>query len=126
PFRVVYNRLDLALFTTSEHVIENVRQRLDLAARQVVLFGGRITESKGSKKLLAALNRIKVRVPSVLLLVLKTGTLEGHGFQAPEFTELREHHIRLGGWLSGEELVAAYRLADVITLPSIHLEAAGM
>ncbi len=126
PFRVVYNGLDLAHFAVSSEVIEGLRRRLDLANRQVILFGGRVTPDKGSRQLLAALDRIRIRIPAVLLLVLTAGTLDGSGFDVPEFRPVREQHVRLGGWLSGDELAAAYHLADVVTLPSIYLEPAGM
>jgi glycosyltransferase involved in cell wall biosynthesis len=40
----------------------------------------------------------------------------------PEFRHLRASHVLSGGWLSGDELAAAYGLADVVTVPSICLD----
>jgi glycosyltransferase involved in cell wall biosynthesis len=125
-FRVVYNGLDPAQFDVSAQVIERLRARLDLANRQIILFGGRLTRDKGTQQILAALNKVRTRVPAVLLLVLTPGTLHGQVFDAPEFRAVREQHVRPGGWLSGDELAAAYHAADLVTLPSIIMETAGM
>ncbi len=126
PFRLVFYGIDPKGFSASDQVIERLRQRLDLANRPIILFGGRLSVDKGSARLLAALDRVRIRVPNVLLLVLTTGNLERHGFDRPEFRHLLEHHVRPGGWLSGEELAAAYQLADIVTVPSIYLDPAPL
>ena len=38
---------------------------------------------------------------------------------APEFADLRENHIVSGGWLAGDDLKAAFHLADGVVAPSI-------
>jgi glycosyltransferase involved in cell wall biosynthesis len=127
-FRVVYNGLDPQKFTASTTAVGRLRQRLDLAGRQVILFGGRITREKGSVQLLAALKRVVQRLPTVMLLLLApiSTRLDEAGVERPEFRDLRERHLCLGGWLSGEDLAAAYHLADLATLPSIIMDTAGM
>ncbi len=126
PFRVVYGGLDPAGFAAPASAVEKLRQRLDLAGRRVILFGGRIGAQKGTRQLLAALSRVAARVPAALLLVLASATPGGHRFGDAEFQWLRERHIREGGWLAGEDLAAAYYAADVVTVPSIVMDCAPM
>jgi len=92
----------------------------------VILFGGRITWAKGTYQLLAALNILVEKRPDVLLLVLTNASLASMGFDRPQFQALRERHVRLGGWFSGPELAAVYRAVDIVTMPSIYVEPAGM
>jgi len=70
--------------------------------------------------LFAALRKVKERVPDVALLVLA---------RPSDYTErmLRDNpdlsdQIVLGGWLEGGELMAAYRLADVVVSPSVSFD----
>jgi phosphatidylinositol alpha-1,6-mannosyltransferase len=88
----------------------------------VILLGGRLTADKGSYQLLAAFKALVERVPDALLLVLSRAGLDEQGLNTPEFRHLRESHVRSGGWLSGDELAAAYGVADVVTVPSICLD----
>jgi glycosyltransferase involved in cell wall biosynthesis len=126
PFRVVYNGIDPSSFNVQASAVDALRKRLDLEGRQVILFGGRMSPDKGSRQLLAALPAVIEQVPSTAVLVLGTKNLVGTGFEGPEFDHLSERYFRLAGWLSGEELAAAYHLADVVTMPSIVLDTAGM
>jgi glycosyltransferase involved in cell wall biosynthesis len=126
PFRVVYNGQDPESFKIPTAAIEELRSRLQLEGRQVILFGGRLSPDKGSTQLLAALPAVIERVPAVAVLILGTKNLVGSGFEGAEFDRLAEHYIRVAGWLSGEALAAAYHVADVVTMPSIVLDTAGM
>lgn len=118
PFTVVHNGLSPAQMQASPAAIEALRQRLGLAGRRVILFAGRLTADKGTHQLLAAMQRLVAAVPEMLLLVLSSHPIEDQ-VEQPQYAALREHHIRSGGWLAGEDLAAAYHLADVIVVPSI-------
>jgi glycosyltransferase involved in cell wall biosynthesis len=113
PFRVVHNGVAPERWAASPEVVERLRARLGLEGRRVILFAGRLTREKGSAQLLAALDRLAARVPDALLLALARGELAG----VPP--HLRENHVRAGGWLEGDELAAAYQLADVFAVPSV-------
>lgn len=117
PFQVVYNGIDPHALDVSSEIIDGLRARLGLAGRRVILFAGRLTRDKGSRQLLQALRRVVVSVPDALLLVLSSVA-----FNEPEFSDLAERHMRIGGWLDGAELAAAYHLADVVTVPSIIMD----
>src|SRR5258708_30391854 len=63
-FEVVYNGVDPASYQAPKSVGEALRQRLKLEGRRVILYGGRVTKSKGSLQLLAALGKLVERIPS--------------------------------------------------------------
>ena len=118
PFTIVHNGLNPQQMAASPSAIETLRQRLNLAGRKVILFAGRLTADKGTHQLLAAMQQIVTSVPEMLLLVLSSHPIEEQ-IDQPQYATLREQHIRSGGWLTGQELAAAYHLADVVVVPSI-------
>lgn len=118
PFTTVHNGLDPKQMAASPAAIEGLRQRLNLIGRKVILFAGRLTADKGTHQLLAAMQRITESVPEMLLLVLSSHPIEKQ-IDQPQYAMLRERYIRSGGWLSGEDLAAAYHLANVVVVPSI-------
>lgn len=120
PFEVVHNGIDLDSVDIPEVSVQVLRQRYRLEGRRVIVFGGRLSRHKGDRQLFAALRKVKERVPDVALLVLA---------RPSDYTErmLRDNpdlsdQIVLGGWLEGGELMAAYRLADVVVSPSVSFD----
>lgn len=120
PFEVVHNGIDLDSVDIPEVSVQVLRQRYKLEGRRVIVFGGRLSRHKGDRQLFAALRKVKERVPDVALLVLA---------RPSDYTErmLRDNpdlsdQIVLGGWLEGGELMAAYRLADVVVSPSVSFD----
>jgi glycosyltransferase involved in cell wall biosynthesis len=71
--------------------------------------------------LLDALLKVVSHVPDVTLLVLSATPVDEQ-VQQPEYAPLRRTHLVAGGWLSGDDLAAAYHLADVVTTPSVYLD----
>lgn len=118
PFTVVHNGIDPTQFHASETAIEKLRERLNLQGRKVILFAGRLTGAKGTQQLLQALTQVVQAVPETTLLVLSSQSIESQ-VQDPHYAHLRENHIVSGGWMAGEELAAAFHLADIVTAPSI-------
>ncbi len=120
PVTVAHNGIDIAEWRlVAPAVVDRLRSRLDLSERRVVLIAGRLTREKGLRPMLEALDRLRESVPAACLLVLSARELEA-GLSA-EFAHLHSW-IRLGGWLAGDELRAAFQLADVVAIPSIYLD----
>lgn len=119
PFRVVYNGIAPEQFQATDNAALRLRATLNLDGRRVILFAGRLTREKGSAQLLAALDALVQRVPNVLLLMLSRLSLVEQGVNLADYPHLSEQHIRSGGWLSGGDLAAAYRCADVFAVPSV-------
>ncbi len=105
-----------------------LRERLGLAGRRVVLYGGRIDRLKGGLELLEALASVVREVPDLVLLLV--------GDALPGFFEemaalagrngLGAERLVRTGWLTGEQLRAAYELAEVVVSPSLCFESFGL
>lgn len=120
-FRVVYGSVIPDDFQASLQTIEALGERLGLRDKKVILFAGRLSADKGSAQILAALDQVIRQVPGAQLLTLTRASLEQQGLTRPEYQHLLKH-VTVGGWLQGEELAAAYHLADVAVVPSICLD----
>ncbi len=120
-FAVIYHGFDVEKYTpVNEKIVEQLRQRWQLQGKKVIFFGGRLTEGKGSLQMLRALNQIVLDVPNVVLLALAATPFDRTQLQGLE--NIQDPHLCEGGWLSGDELIAAYHLAEVVAVPSIYLD----
>ena len=120
PVSVVHNGIDENEWqTVDESIVDDLQRRLDLKGKRVILIAGRLTAEKGLRQMLMALNVLRQQFPLARLLLLTSRDLERQTSQ--EFEQLR-HLICVGGWLSGDELRAAYQLADVVAVPSIYVD----
>jgi glycosyltransferase involved in cell wall biosynthesis len=127
PCTTIWNGMDLSVPGPSPATVEALRDRLGLRGRRVIFHGGRLDRLKGSLELVRALEVVRRSVPQAVLLTV--------GEALPGFVEeLQALAARLGlrdalvqaGWLAGEELAAAYRLADVVATPSLCFESFGL
>jgi glycosyltransferase involved in cell wall biosynthesis len=117
---VVYNGIDATEWRRAEaSLVNQLRRRLDLEDTTVILIAGRLTREKGMRQMLLALDRLRAQYPRARLLVLTSRDIESQ--IQPAYAHLRPL-IRVGGWLSGAELRAAFQLADIVAVPSICLD----
>lgn len=120
PLDVVHNGIDLEDWRPpAVSVVADLRERLGLPGKGVILIAGRLTEEKGLRQMLLALDHLREPLPAVRLLVLTSRDVES---QLPADFEHLRSWITIGGWLSGAELRAAYQLADVVAAPSIYVD----
>ncbi len=120
PAEVVHNGIDLdAWGPPDETIVAELRGRLGLEGKRVILIAGRLTEEKGMRQALLALDRLRESFNSVRLLVL---TSREAGARLPADLGHLRPYVTIGGWLSGAELRAAYQLADVVAVPSIYID----
>lgn len=124
-FECVPNGIDPLVFTASSSQIEALRKRLGLEGKKVILFAGRLTHAKGMIQLLDAMQKLVEDVPETVLLALSSVPIEQQISDA-KYDNLKEKHLKAGGWMEGSDLAAAFHLADVIVSPSIILESFGM
>lgn len=117
---IVYNGIDPADWHQPEEaVIAALRDRLKLQDKRIILIAGRLTPDKGTAPLLKAMDRIKDALPDLRLLLLTARDIDEQ--IRPEWRHLRPL-ICPAGWLSGDELRAAYHLTDVVVAPSVILD----
>ena len=127
PATTVWNGLPLEQAEPSPAVVAALAARLGLAGRRVIFYGGRLDRLKGGLELVRALALVRRAVPEAVLLTVGEAL---PGF-ADEMDALAGNLGLTGGvvragWLTGDELAAAYRLADVVATPSLCFESFGL
>lgn len=85
----------------------------------LVVFAGRLEYEKGVQVLLRAVPRLRRRVPGVQVVVAGTGTYEGELRTLARSLRLGRS-VRFAGRLDDDGLVALYRRAAVVAVPSIY------
>lgn len=114
-------------------VLASLRKRYGFAEDDtIILFLGRLEPVKGVRELLAAFPSVLSRHPKTRLLLVGRGSLEGWVKQ--ELQRLGHSHVALvTDFLSPQEKMHHYALADICVFPSIYepfgivaLEAAAM
>jgi glycosyltransferase involved in cell wall biosynthesis len=127
PAATVWNGLPLQADEPAAAVVAALSARLHLASRRVIFYGGRLDRLKGGLELVRALALVRRAVPAAVVLTV--------GEALPGFSdEMDALAANLGvsdglvkaGWLTGDELAAAYRLADVVATPSLCFESFGL
>lgn len=115
--KVIHNGIDISRWIVSEDVINKFKKKYNLQERKVVLFGGRLSELKGSKKVLEAMEIVSKEIPNATLLILAK---EDNGTQKIKITMLKKGiKVIFTGWIFDDSLKAAYWSSDVITTPSL-------
>lgn len=123
PFEVVYNGVDPNDYAASPEVIDQLRARWGIDQRPVVMFSGRFGREKGSRQLLNAMQAVIKALPDAQLVILTAVRKEQlSDYEDATLREVWNQHVITGGWLQGEELSAAYQLADVIAVPSVYVD----
>ena len=98
--------------------LRNLRERLDLVGRRVLLTVGRLVERKGHDTVIRALAHIQRAFPDAVYLIAGAG---------PQGTNLRRmaaqlglpaDAVRLAGLVRQDELASFYALADVFVMPN--------
>jgi glycosyltransferase involved in cell wall biosynthesis len=88
--------------------VEDMRRRLALDARRVVLFVGKLSPGKGVADFLAAARLVGPVLPDVHFVLAGEGDVEA-----------AEPFIRRLGPLANRDVLALYPLADVVVVPSV-------
>jgi glycosyltransferase involved in cell wall biosynthesis len=101
-----------------------LQQRLALAKATLLLFVGRLARNKNVPVLVEALRRLRERRPAVHAAIIgDAGDI--YAEEARRCRELAQHlgvadRLHFLGQVSQEELVSAYRSADLLVMPSSH------
>jgi glycosyltransferase involved in cell wall biosynthesis len=90
----------------------------------LILFVGRIIEAKGVADLMAALERVLPRRPGWRAEIIGTSRTRRKGEPTAFEIALRERSVRLGqvrwpGYLPNDEVMARYRRAAIVVVPSL-------
>jgi glycosyltransferase involved in cell wall biosynthesis len=119
-FDVVHNGIAPDAMYVSPDDVQALRQRLQLNDEPIALIAGRLNREKGLFPALYAFAQVHKKMPNARLLILSNQDL-GTQISALLKNDLGDA-VRVTGWLSGNELRAAFQLARVVLVPSIYLD----
>lgn len=119
---VIHNGIDLKDWQSKDGDVENFKNRYNLLEKRVIFFGGRLSALKGGEKIVVAMKLIIAKIPNTVLLM--AGNIDAESQKILNGAE----KIGIGdkiittGWLSGDELKAAYFSSDIIVVPSVSFD----
>lgn len=94
---ISYTGIDVDDWYIAPEKIEKFKEKHKLGGKKIVFFGGRISGLKGLTQINQAVIEVKKEIPETVLLIAGSKGI---------------------GWLSGDELKAAYSCADTVVVPS--------
>jgi len=119
---VVYNGIDTEKYSPKNvnwKLVEELKQRYNIQNEKVILFVGRLTWIKGVYNLLRAMVEVNKKHKDVKLIILGKGEEYSNLLQLKQQLGLNNVEI-YSKWVSEEERIAHYALADVCVFPSIN------
>lgn len=131
-FSVMYNCLrnyffDLDTHKTNEQILNRLKNEIN--GKKVVLFAGRLNKEKGIEEVISAVKRLN-RKDIVLLIVgsnfYKASIVGTYEEKLHALSEELKNQIIFTGYIDNEDMPVVYRMADVVVLPSMWDEPAGM
>lgn len=118
---VIHNGIDNKIWPISGDRISEFKQKYNLSGKKIILFGGRLSDAKGGRQLLQALASVVSKIPTTLLLVGKVDEYAQNLKKSIKEMNMNQYVV-FTGWLSGEELKAAYGASDVVCVLSQYLD----
>ncbi len=128
PCTTVFNAAPPAVAVPKADVARQLAERLGVAGQPCVLYGGRIDRLKGGLELVESLAALVQDVPDLVLLLVGDA-LPGFFEEMLALAErngLGAERLVRTGWLTGDELAAAFSLASVVVSPSLCFESFGL
>jgi glycosyltransferase involved in cell wall biosynthesis len=118
----IYNGIDEQEWECEKNRVIQLRNKLDLHHRKVVLIAGRLNANKGLDQTIKALKLVVARVPNVVLLTIGRKMSQAHPFFRDATKAGIDGYVKSTGWVSGQELVASFQNASVVVVPSLHMD----
>ncbi len=119
PLTTIHNGVDPATCWSAPGERAAWRRRFGLDERPLILFGGRISGTKGGDQLVRALAIVRRRVDAQLA-VLGDNTNYLRFLENLAHQEGVDGQVHGLGWLAGDDLRQAFGAADVIATPSVY------
>lgn len=109
--RVVHNSVDFENYTLSK--LSKLKEN-----NKIVLYLGRLTIQKGPDYFIYAAKKVLEKYPNVIFVVAGSGDMEK--FLINKTAELGiSDRVLFTGFLRGEDLYRAYKMADLYVMPSV-------
>lgn len=119
---VVSNGVDVSVFNphnVSKEKAERFREKFNLGKSSLLLYVGRLSREKNVFYLLEVMKILNSKYPSIKLLVVGRGELTGLFLRRAQAVGV-EGSVVFAGFVSSEDLLCAYREADIFILPSLY------
>ncbi len=124
---VVSNGMDFSIFSSNDISLgerEEFRKKFGLENSPFLLYVGRLSKEKNICYLLQIMRVLKEKNSNLMLLIVGKGKLEG-ALQKKTRSMGLDKKVIFVGFLTGNNLLCAYKEADVFILPSL-VELQGM
>lgn len=120
---VIHTGADVEQWSVNENEKILFKKKFGLENKKVILFGGRLSGSKGGQKVLMAMSEIVNEVSDTVLLIV--GSVDNYVMQ------MKEEASKLGigdslvftGWMARDEIQYATASSNVVLVPSICFDA---
>jgi glycogen(starch) synthase len=119
---VVYNGIDAEKYSLKNvnwKLVEKLRERYKIKDEKVIFFIGRLTWVKGVANLIRAMPEVLKSFPNVKLVILGKGESYTDLIQLKQSLGIGDKVEIRSEWVSEEERIAHYAMADVCVFPSI-------
>lgn len=126
PTQTVYSGIDLEKFKMPSEDIDSIKEKLSLPKDKKIIFTARrLVPRMGIKMLLEAITAEKDNLKNTLTVIA------GKGAYLEEYRELTKMYgvddiVKLPGFISEEDLLKYYQVADLYIQPTISLEGFGL
>lgn len=98
---------------------EEIKEKYSLANKMLIFSIGRLAQSKGFQYLIEAMSDVTSRIQNVVAIIAGEGPYRSTLEKLIDERKLQDY-VKLVGWISDEEKVAFYEIADVVVVPSIY------
>jgi len=119
---VVYNGIDTEKYSLKNvnwELVEKLRERYKIKDEKVIFFIGRLTWVKGVANLIRAMPEVLKSFPNVKLVILGKGESYTDLIQLKQSLGIGDKVEIRSEWVSEEERIAHYAMADVCVFPSV-------
>lgn len=116
---VIRNGIDAADWQSDKSAVDEFKNKYNLVEKKIVLFGGRLNETKGGRQIVLAMEKIIKEISDVRLLIF--GDIDNYAKNMIDLAaELGiQDNLVFTGWLTGDLLKSAFNACDVVVVPSI-------
>ncbi len=119
---VMHNGIDVSKWEVSEEAIQSFKTKHSLLKKKVIFFGGRLSEAKGGEQSVRMMANLIKKVPEAILMVAgHRGPYAQYMLKLAKSLEV-EDRLLFVGWLSGDDLKAAYGSSNLVTVLSTYLD----
>ena len=130
-FRVLLNRVNEKRFkNVTDEDVRSWRNKLKLDDNdRTVVFTGRLNPEKGIKELMLAFNEAKIDNCKLIIVgsyYFQNGLKSEYEEELEKISERAKDRIIFTGFVDYKEMPTLYKVADVVALPSIWNEPAGL